>query len=346
VLLDPPSPIVSPGAEDLRADRAAFHDFGHVDYGGELAHVFRLRNTDPAPVHVHDLIAGCGCTTPRMATVDAAGNRVVSRTGEKPLIAIPPGAEAELLVRIDTRHAAPFNVDKLELVRLRCDSPHTPFLTFELHLYVRRAFLLEPEVLDLCLVPESAGARGSVLVRSADPAADAALAVLSVEGPIAATLGEEPGLGARRWRLAIETVAGLARGALEGRGLLAPAGEPATPLAVRVRGQVVADVVLDPPALYLRRLGSGPTRAEAELRALVPGARIAVLASRLEGEGRAALRVEVAPIDPDAAGRSARWRVTLAADPELAPESFRGTLTLELDDPIVKQVDAPYAGAR
>jgi len=348
VIVSPASPIVSPGQEELPGDRPYFHDFGHVPYGEAVQHVFRLQNTDPDPVVVHNLLASCGCTTPRITTTTPTGEVVRGKLKGDPLITILPGAEAEVTVRVDTRSIRTFNRDKLETVRLRCDSKNTPYLSFEVHVRVERLFQATPVAIEFDNVPASVGARESARITSFARGSEAAITEIdSVEGPIRASVSRGLLLDTPIWTLLVEVDPGLPLGALVGAVHLAAVdenGEPTDSFVIDVRGQIVRDIVLDPPALHFIQLGNtASNRAEARLRALVPGSRVRVTGGTLSGPAADRLRFESVAVDPDAVGRSARWRIVLNADPSLAGTSFAGVLTLELDDPMVPTLEVPYS---
>jgi hypothetical protein len=348
VIVSPPSPIVSPGQEELRADRPYFHDFGHIDYGDVVQHVFTLENTDPDPVVVHNLLPSCGCTTPRITTTTKSGETIRGKLKGDPLITIEPGAQAEVTIRIDTRSIRAFNRDKLETVRLRCDSKNTPYLSFEVHVRVERLFLAEPGRVEFDNVPSSVGARESVRITSFARGTPAAiLDIDSVEGPIRASVSEGLLLNTPIWTLLVEVEPGVPLGALSGRVSLSCVdmdGEPAEPYELEVSGQIVRDIVLDPPALHFLQLGgSGSSTVEARLKSLVPGSRVRVTGGTLTGPAADRLRFEALPVEPDAVGRAADWRILLNAAPGLVGTSFAGTLTLELDDPVVSTLAVPYS---
>ncbi|RMD70369.1 MAG: DUF1573 domain-containing protein [Bacteroidetes bacterium] len=61
------------------------YDFGEVNEGDVVTHVFRFRNTGRQPLIISDARSTCGCTVP-----------------EWPKEPIPPGGEGEIVVRFNT----------------------------------------------------------------------------------------------------------------------------------------------------------------------------------------------------------------------------------------------------
>lgn len=73
----------------------AIHDFGIVNEGEVLKHVFQVTNPGTAPLHITSIDAPCGCTVPAMVT----------RT-------IPPHGVTDLNVSVDTTgRSGPFQAD-------------------------------------------------------------------------------------------------------------------------------------------------------------------------------------------------------------------------------------------
>ncbi|MEL6715490.1 MAG: hypothetical protein AAFP86_17045, partial [Planctomycetota bacterium] len=98
--------------------------------------------------------------------------------------------------------------------------------------------------------------------------------------------------------------------------------------------QVVPDVSATPSVASFGLVQEGaPARASSELRALVPGARIGVRSATVEGPDGVRFEASYEPEQPDDAGRSARWTVTLAAPDGLPVGKATGVLRLELDEP-------------
>ncbi len=78
---------------DASADAAKFpvmvfetteHDFGTIDQGTNVEHLFKFTNTGDAPLVVVDAKSSCGCTVPTWSRES-----------------IPPGGEGEMLVKFN-----------------------------------------------------------------------------------------------------------------------------------------------------------------------------------------------------------------------------------------------------
>lgn len=60
------------------------HDFGTIDQGTQVEHLFKFKNTGNAPLVVVDAKSSCGCTVPTWSRES-----------------IPPGGEGEMLVKFN-----------------------------------------------------------------------------------------------------------------------------------------------------------------------------------------------------------------------------------------------------
>ena len=81
-----------------------------------------------------------------------------------------------------------------------------------------------------------------------------------------------------------------------------------------------------------------------ELRALVPGARVLIESTVVEGPLSDHFEVVRAVVTPDANGRSSLWKLTLRADSALPPGQFNGTLRVVLDDDQNPEVRCRFRG--
>ncbi len=328
------------------APRPYFHDFGDRLWGQTIEHTFQLVNREGRAIVVQDLLPDCGCTIPRAAWVGTDGVRV-----EGPLLPqgmdmhVPDGATLEVSITIDTTRVERPNQHKLAQVRLRCDSAETPYLTFELHVLVKRAFRATPGEAILSDIPHTAGKSVRVSVSTEIAGAPARIrAIEAVDGPFTASLTENQVNGETLWVLIVEAAPGLTHGAHTGKVRLGTTLDDGTGLGpafeVMIRGQVVADCIIEPRVLAISRNGA-PLLAT--LVALAPGAKVGVRNVRLEGGATEFLRATFSPIDPDDAGRAARWRIEVKPLPDLPAQAFSGRLIAELDDPLLPRIEVPYA---
>jgi hypothetical protein len=328
--------------------RPTYHDYGTADDGEELTHVFELRNTDPDPVTILRISPACVCTVGRVWCVDLEGKRTQGSFLGEPVITAPPGSLVSVEIRLDTRHVGAKNVDRLALVRLTCDSPNSPILTFELHTFVRTPLQITPPELDLQEVPQSAGGRGTVEIVTAQRGSPLRVLGLGARSPgLEVELDELARFDESLWVASVLLDPGLPLGPYQGWFDLRVSdyqGEgEGQPVRVEVRARVTPDVVLSPAPLAFSIFTPGEGAwSRSLLRALVPGERVRITGGSLSGEEAGKLSLEYSPSDPDAAGRSPIWTITLRAPDELAGRSFTGRLRLELDHPELPVVEAAY----
>ncbi len=329
------------------APRPYFFDFGERLWGEQIEHVFELENREGRTVVVHDLLPDCGCTRPRATVVLADGTRVDGELDTRGMnLEVPAGAKLEVKIGLDTTRVEKPNQDKLAQVRMRSDSESTPYMTFELHVLVVRAFRAVPAEALLRDVPQSAGKSVRVDISTENVRDKSRIREIEgVDGPFTAELTEAEVSGETVWVLVVRADPGLDLGPHTGKVRFTTTRADGTGdgqhFEVPIRAQVVTDCIVEPRVLTLSRGGDGV--ATAMLTALIPGASVQVREVRVEGGASDVLQAEWEPVDPDDSGRASRWRLRMSPRGELPAESFSGKLVIELDDPILPRLEVPYA---
>lgn len=331
--------------------RPYFHDFGRVLYGERMRHVFQLRNDEGRPLVVKDMIPSCSCTVGRISYTGPDGTVVLgTRERGRDVLTVPAGAVVDLEVVIDTTMVENLNIDKLSQLRLRCDSVRNPYLTFEMHLLVARPFRSVPDRMQLGEVPQSFGKSGRVDISTALKGdASKIREIASVEGTFTAEIQATEIVGEPVWILTVNAPPGLPLGPARGQVTMrttAPDGSEGGAFSVTILAQVVPDIVVHPGILDLASLlpGQGGTRP-AEIVSLVPGARVRVTGTRVEGDDAADFTIETKPIDPDESGKSQRHSLVLKCRPERKPGAFRGVVVIEFDSKETPRITVPFAGS-
>lgn len=337
--------IVAPESDE----RPYFHDFGNVPYGQVLEHTFELVNTDPVPVTIRDLQPSCGCTVPEIRGVTEAGEEIRGNARAKgEVIVLPPGARTFITLKLDTKQVQRKNIDKLALVRLRCNSQNNAFMTFELHVVVKLLFQSTPVELDIGRVAESVGGSGFTEIARAIPDHHAnVIAVESHDPALEVSLTESKRFGLSLWTLAAKLPPGQPLGPHLSEIVLETEDDQGRKgqFTVQVLGQVVTDIVTEPATAALGEFSSADGRSfEARLRSLVPGHRYSVSEIEVDGANSDAIQVEYSPVEPDEQGRSSEWSITLNISAGESEGVFSGHLAIQLDDPQYPTVRLPYSG--
>ncbi len=335
--------------EDPADPRPYFHDFGRVEDGLAVRHVFRLENTDPRPVAIKKVTPGCGCTVPALRSVAPDGaltpGRLASSRAEE-LLVVPPGHFAEIELKIDTGELATKNADKLITIAVTTDSPNGYYLNLELHLYVEKALVVVPPAIELGSIPASAGGSKSVDIVRAPGATQRVKEIASVTPGVHAELVEEERFGVPVWVLRAGFEPPLALGPQRAEVVLATEsaeGEPGKPLTVKLSAQAVEDLTSDPERLVFAAPRGEAFEARAVLSSLLSGHRLRVLGLDLPPEHRELLRAAAEPLDLDDEGKSERWSIVLTTEPPLAQQAMlTGTLAIRLDDPQHPRFELPY----
>ncbi len=330
-MVDPPS-----------TERPLYHELGELPFGSVRSWSARMHNSGSAPLGIQTIQAACGCL--RVTGIDVSDpatgevTRLRSFDGEK-VATIPAGADAEIFAQLLTAYSTP-NERKLAQLRLTTDSLTTPYVTFELGFLPKRTFDFAPKEARMLNVPTSHGGSERIKVltnRSGDPGR--VLGIESVPEGITATLTEESFAGESVWFIDVD-VAPLSplrmiRGGIVLRTTDAEGNGDADRLSLPVLIHVVPDVVLEPKLVAFRGFAStAGAEFTGRLSALVPGARLGVLGTRVEAQHPEDFEVEVTPIEPDEEGRSIAWNVRVLLKPGRDPGYVNGRLVFELDEPV------------
>ena len=346
---DPAQVGVAPEELEARGVRAYFHDFGRVRLGETVQHVFRLENTDPAPVTVTRMQASCGCTTPTIRYTDAQGQEVrgrnTGRTG--PVITIPAGVVAELSFKIDTNHSERVyhNTDKLYTVQIATDSPNRGYMRLEAHIYVERAFQATPQPLDLGRIPRSGGGSGKIGIIPVGGLDASLVGVGELPPGLRAELIAEPSYGTTMWTVEVTLEPPLEPGPILRRFDLMTEDKdkrPYYPFPLEVRAYATEDVDWSPQRFLMRNaaVADGPLEAQIEIYSLLSGERLKVTGTRLEGEGTEALELLCEPKVKDSQGRSEKWTLRLRTRLPFPDQIVRGKAVVELEgrDPLAIEI--------
>ncbi len=321
--------------------RPRFHDFGELIYGDRLTWVVRFRNSGAGPLKILNAQAACGCTRLAGMTVKEPGRapRVLRSFRGDVITTVPAGAELEVSIEVLTAFTAP-NQRKLALFRMSTDSDLDPYVTLELGFLPTRPFMLAPTEARLLNVPTSHGgdARVKIIVDRKETLARI-LGVESAPDGLDVELVTESFGGEFVWYVDVKVAPLTPLGVTRGKVVLRATDRDGTGedgrLEVPVIAQVVPDVVLAKPLITLGAVASSEGALfESELNALVPGAKIKVLATRVESAAPVPLEIETEPIQPDADGRATRWSVRITMPPG-APTGFvSGDVVFVLDEPV------------
>jgi len=329
--------------------RSYFHDFGRVPDGEVASHTFRLRNTDRLPLTIKRMSPSCGCTVPAVRYFKENGEAVIGQPSNEPeILVIPPLAEVELTVSVDTSSIRNKNVQKLMQVRITTDSQNDPYLTLECSLMVEQAFRVDGNFVSLGKLPTSIGGFASTQISQIGDTGAVLTGVGATPPGIEAKLTRSNVVGRGVWDLLVTASPPLELGNYAGEvELLAQTreGEPRASWFVEYRGTVVPDILVTPNRIIFEDFrGDGIASVDAEVRSMIPGARFRITGAVVEGPMKEFIEVEWSPIgDPDATSSSS-WSVRATARPDIADGRFSGTITIETDDSQTPRIDIIYAG--
>jgi hypothetical protein len=321
--------------------RPTYWNFDLVAYGERPEHTFRLRNSDPDPVTIRNMLPSCGCLFVTLRSAD--GKQVVRGilTEDAPPFRIAPGAEVEVQFEIDTSLVERMNMDKLVFVRIVCDSRTEPYLQLEAHLKVTRDFICTPRLIDLGEIPQGRGKQASGTVITELPDCKARILGLArVDGPFRATVDESHIEGQPNWTTVVDANEDAPFGPVRGKLVFETTGSDGTgkgrPFEVPLAGQVVPRIVARPAQL---RLSLVKDSAQVTVECLVPGEKVEIRAVRFEGAGPD-FDGEAVPLNPDG-HRAAKWNITVRLTAKGAAGGFTRTAVIELDDEKIPELRVP-----
>ena len=322
--------------------RPRFHDFGELIYGDRLTRPVRFRNSGEGPLKILNAQAACGCTRLAGMTIHPNGGgppREIRSFRGDVIATVPPGAELEVSIEVITAFTAP-NQRKLALFRMTTDSDLEPYITLELGFLPTRPFMFAPTEARLLNTPTSHGgeARVKIIVDRKETLARILGVISSPEGLVVDLVTESFG-GEFVWYVDVSvdplSPLGVTRGDVVLRTTDRDGEGDEGRLKVPVIAQVVPDVVLAKPLITLGAVRSSEGALfESELNALVPGAKLKVLETRVESAAPVPLEIVTTPIQPDADGRAAAWSVRITMLPGASPGFVSGNVVFVLDEPV------------
>ena len=316
-------------------ERPYYHDFGLILDGTSPTYTYRLRNTEPNPVTLNDILASCSCVVPSVRVVSKTGAVTAGKLrNDGAVCVIPPGEVLEVNVLIDTSHIRRKNADRLSTVRLRTNSPVTPFHTLEMHVKVQQLIQASPWEIDLGDIPTNDMGKGrtEVIVAVADAGVTLRTA-RSLSPQLTVTTTEEERLGRQLWVVEASVEPGRPLGPWSGSLQLivdAPAFDPPERrVVIPVRANIVTDIVLRPRRVFLMK--GNELGVEFTVEALVPGERFLINSAALTGCPSNLYSTKVTPVAPDIRGHAERWQIRIKPT-KIAPEGpVDAKLTVVLD---------------
>jgi len=294
-------------------------DFGAVDRGAKVEHVFRVANTGDAPLRLEQVKSTCGCTVALISDPD-----------------VPPGREGRVAVTLDTARMAG-RVTKV--VTVYTNDPETPTASLALTgtiwadlvasptaLYLGRLRRGDPVSREIDVVPGRPGAAWAVTrVEKSHPALEAEIAPAAQGLPgqrIVVRLAKELPLGRFSDELILRT------------------NSPREPtITVPVFASVEGDVAVLPPQVTfgIARHGAAVAR---ELHVRNRGGRPLALT-------RVVVRPEVVSYTLETVREGVEWEIVLRLPDGLPPGKIEGAVEIFTDHPRESRLVIPlYAIVR
>lgn len=143
-----PKPLATSDAPRIRFAQELF-DFGTVEQGQKVVHVFEFTNAGNAPLEISDVTTSCGCTATMLSSRRLA-----------------PGEKGQVRAEFDSEKYR----DKVQIwLHLFTNDPRRRQATILLQGNVAQFLRVDPQELDLGVVGEGQQVRGSIRVEAARP---------------------------------------------------------------------------------------------------------------------------------------------------------------------------------
>jgi hypothetical protein len=213
------------GEADLVLD-SAIHDFGPVEQGVFVRHVFRFRNAGDGDLKIEDIRTPCGCTA--------------ALSSEKTVV---PGAEGAIGVSLDT---APFTGQKTKTVAVSTNDPARPVSELTVRVNVIPKLIADPPVLYFGKIRPGAGASARVRILSTSGEAIKINHAATVNPALEVSAEPPSGRGEAGRVLVVRVPPEMLCGRFNDTLRITTAGPESTELDVPVFGSVEGDLLVWP----------------------------------------------------------------------------------------------------
>jgi len=294
-------------------------DFGAVERGAQVEHVFVIRNGGDADLRIDNVKSSCGCT------VGVASSRD-----------IPPGGEGRITVTLDTARMAGA---RIKTVTLYTNDPDVPAAGLSLSGHVEVDLVITPDPVYLGRLRRGENGHRDVLVSPGRPDGTATVVAVEHEGrAVRARLATRTD-GAPGQRIEVEVDPDLPIGRFNEQLVLRTTSTREPTMVLPVFGSVEGDVAVVPPQVTfgVARDGSAPER---ELLIHNRGAR-PLTVTRIEAPAR------IVSYDLRAVEDGQEYRLTLRLRDGVPPGKIEDRIEIFTDHPDEERIVVPlYAIVR
>lgn len=204
--------------------REPIADFGSVEQGTPVTHVFRLTNHGDAVLHVANVKSSCGCAAAVVSSSD-----------------VPPGGEARVMATLDTSRVTGRTTKVLSVYS---DDPQVPVAALTLTGEVLADLVLSPSPVYLGRLRRGEAVSREVAIRPGRPGGTAAVRAVGGDHPGLRTRLESNPDGTQRLLVALDPTVPLGRFSQELRLETTSARQPV--MLLPVFGSIEGDVVVLP----------------------------------------------------------------------------------------------------
>ena len=310
-----PSPVPGNGAPRIVFTQPV-HDFGKVEQGEQVTHLFRFTNQGGQELRIESVKTSCGCT----AAVISAD-------------VIPPSKEGTISATFDTAH---FSGEKAKSISVYSNDPIQPVTTLTLQGEITVEVTVEPTQLYLGRLR-----RGEETTRTVEVLynADKPITITKVENtsPVISVQAQELAKNGQKGKKLLVTLKKDAPlGRLNDQITVTTTSQKRPSIVIPVFGSIEGDVVILPPQVSFGvvRKGEGKTQeVSIKNRAAAP---VHVLRAQ---SSTADVVAELAPVK-----EGEEYRLTLRAKSDSKAGRIQGEIQIFTDHPEEKVLTIPLYG--
>jgi hypothetical protein len=292
-------------------------DFGTVDRGARIEHLFLVTNRGDAPLHIENVKSTCGCTVAVLSSRD-----------------VPPGGEGRVTVTLDT---ARLSGRTSKVVTLYTNDPDAPATGLGLGGQVVTDVVAVPSPLYLGKIRRGEPATREVLVTSGRPGEVYSVTAVDHANPSLRAALEPRGDGPGQ-RVVVSLAPDIPLGHFNDQLTLHTTSPREPVVTVAVFGSVEGDVIVLPPQVTFGVTRGGA--AERDLFVRNRGTRPLVVT-------RVSVPADVATYELKTVEEGAEYRVTVRLRDGLPAGKVEGAIEIFTDHPDERRIVVPlYAIVR
>lgn len=226
-------------------------DFGDRDNDGEVSHAFVVKNAGDEPLEISDVKTSCGCTVAELET----------RT-------LAPGEETKINATFNLKGKQGVQSKKITILS---NDPAQASYHLEMKGNAISTIIMEPTIINLGRIEDSASHRGSVVIRSAKEGHTFTIEKITVDDAVPFTTELETVAPGKEYKLTAITNANMMPGSVNGRVTIMTDDPDRRLLSLNVFGHVVGALQIRPDVVRIQENSAPNARPASQYLQVLPG---------------------------------------------------------------------------